>query len=54
LLHNKGCWIALLEAYRNHGATIGADSSRVKENPPPGAGELYILRQEVDKDQLYI
>ena len=29
-------------------------SSHVEENPPPSAEELHILREEVDKDRLYI
>ena len=31
-----------------------AMADQVEENPPPSAEELYILREQVDKDRLYI
>jgi glutaconate CoA-transferase subunit B len=29
-------------------------AERIEQNPPPSEEELHILREEVDKDRLYI
>jgi glutaconate CoA-transferase subunit B len=45
--------ISITEVLDNTGFDLLV-AEQVQENPPPSSAELRILREEVDKDRLYI